>query len=248
MAYNILLVDDDEEFREEFREFLFDYKVIEASGGREALDILSRPNEIDLVILDVVMPGLPGTEVLRRIKAAYPDLAVIILTGHGSKQTVIDALKGRADDYIEKPVEIPKARKVIHHLLEMSTSPVEAVPGSINVKIKKVMQFVDRNYDKRVSLKDAAELVALSPKYLSRLFRQSVGIGFSQYRVKARMEKAVELLEVTDYTIAEISYKLGYENPESFTRTFAKIVGCAPTEYRAGRRSPRSGGGGTESI
>lgn len=237
MAFNVLLVDDDREFREEFCDFLCDYNVIEARSGEEALEILNRPNEVDIVILDVVMPGLSGTEVLKLIKARYPDLPVVILTGQGSKKTVIDALKGRADDYIEKPVDIPRTQEIIERLLSGSLEPAEAPPGGTDAKIKKVMLFLDRNYDKRVSLKDAAALVALSPKYLSRLFKEKVGVGFNDYRLKARVEKAIQLLETTDYSIAEISYKLGYENPESFARLFAKVVGCTPTDYRAdGRR------------
>jgi YesN/AraC family two-component response regulator len=240
VAFNVLLVDDDAEFREEFRDFLYDYNVVEAASGAEALEILSRPNEIDIVILDVVMPGLPGTEVLKLIKSDYPALPVIILTGQGSKKTVIEALKGRADDYIEKPVDIPRTQEIIDRLLAGSLTPAEAPPGGAGAKIEKVMQFLDRNYDKRVSLRDAAALVALSPKYLSRLFKERVGIGFNEYRLKARMEKAIELLETTDYSIAEISYRLGYENPESFARLFSRVVGRAPSDYRAqGRRRKR---------
>lgn len=244
MAYSILLVDDDPEFREEFRDFLFDYNVVEASSGQEALELLSRPNEIDIVILDVVMPGLSGTEVLRRMKAAYPKLPVVMLTGHGSKKTVIDALKGKADDYMEKPVDLPMTQEVIERLLHRAQQPADALPGGTDAKVKKVMRFLDRNYDKRVSLKDAAALVALSPKYLSRLFKQRVGIGFSEYRLKARMERAVELLETTDFTISEIAFNLGYENPESFARLFTKIAGCTPTRYRAGRSTRRGETGG----
>lgn len=237
MAFNVLLVDDDHEFREEFCDFLCDYNVVEASNGEEALEILSRPNEIDVVILDVVMPGISGTEVLKIIKEKYPDLGVIILTGQGTKKTVIEALKGRADDYIEKPVDIPKTQAIIERLLSQRIQPVDALPGGTDEKLDKVMRFLDRNYDKRVSLQDAAALVALSPKYLSRLFKEVVGIGFSDYRLKVRMEKAVELLETTEYSIAEIAFKLGYENPESFARLFGKVVGCTPTEYRIeGRR------------
>ena len=235
MAYNILLVDDDREFREEFRDFLFDYNVIEASDGQEALDLLSRPNEVDVVVLDVVMPGLQGTEVLRRIKAAHTDLPVVILTGHGTKQTVIEALKGKADDYIEKPLEIPRTKEIIERLLARRPQPAGTIPGGIDAKLKKVMEFLDRNYDKRVSLKDGAALVGLSPKYLSRLFKDRVGIGFSEYRLKSRMEKAVQLLETTDLTVSEIAFKLGYSNPESLAKLFVKIVGCSPSEYRAGR-------------
>jgi two-component system response regulator YesN len=240
MAFNILLVDDDREFREEFREFLSGYNVVEASEGSEALGILSRPNEIDVVILDVVMPGMPGTEVLKVIKSRYPDLGVIILTGRGTKKTVIEALKGKADDYVEKPVDIPKTREIIKRIVSARLTPSDVPEGGADAKVQKVMRFLDRNYDKRVSLSDASELVGLSPKYLSRLFRARVGIGFNEYRLKARMEKAIELLETTDYTIAEISYKLGYENPESFARLFVKVAGRPPSEFREEGRSRRS--------
>jgi CheY-like chemotaxis protein len=57
MPYTILLVDDDNEFREEFKDLLEDYTVIEAANGQAALDILKAPNAVDLVILDVMMPG-----------------------------------------------------------------------------------------------------------------------------------------------------------------------------------------------
>jgi two-component system response regulator YesN len=232
MAYNILLVDDDREFREEFRDFLYDYNVIEASNGKGALELLSRPNEIDVVILDVIMPGLSGTEVLKRIKAICPDLGVIILTGHGSKGTVIEALKGKADDYIEKPIDIHKTKEIIERLIQQRKPPGDVIPGGFDAKIKRVIHFVERNYDKRVSLKDAARLVALSPKYFSRVFKVKVGVGFNEYRLKIRMEKAARLLETTDYSVDEISYSIGYENPESFARLFKKIRGCTPTAYR----------------
>jgi two-component system response regulator YesN len=242
MAYNILLVDDDREFREEFRDFLHDYGVIEASNGEEALAILSRPNEVDVVVLDVIMPGLKGTEVLKRIKAMCPELGVIILTGHGSKATVVDALKGRADDYIEKPVEIHRARDIIERLIRQKKPPGEIVPGGLDEKIKRVMHFIERNYDKRVSLGDAAALVALSPKYLSRVFKEKTGTGFDEYRLKVRMERAAELLDTTEYSVEEIAYRIGYENAESFARLFKKIMGCTPTGHRDRPRGRRRKG------
>jgi YesN/AraC family two-component response regulator len=232
MAYNILLVDDDKEFREELRDLLHDYDIVEASDGKEALALLSSPNEVDVVILDVVMPGLSGTEVLKDIKAMYPDLGVIILTGYGSKETVIEALKGKADDYIEKPVDIHKTRDIVKRLIRERVAMDGSAPGSMDAKIKRVTHFIDRNYEKSVSLESAAKLVALSPKYLSRIFKQKTGLGFSEYRLRVRIERAAELLESTGYTVDEISSKVGYENAESFTRLFKRIKGCTPTEYR----------------
>lgn len=242
MAYNILLVDDDEDFRDEFRDYLEEYNVVEASTGEEALELLSKPNEIDLVILDVIMPGLTGTKVLKRIKEMTPDLAVIILTGYGTKATAIEALKGRADDYIEKPVDIGRTKEIIERLLRDRTPTDEVIEGGIGARIKRVMHFVQRNYDKKVSLEHAAELACLSPKYLSRVFKQTAGMGFSDYKLKVRMAKAAELLETTDYTVDRISHEIGYENPESFTKLFKKVTGSAPTEYRQGKRTkPRKG-------
>jgi DNA-binding NtrC family response regulator len=117
LADKILVVDDDVEFRQELRDFLEGYDTIEASSGQEVLRLLKRANEIGLVILDVMMPGANGIDVLREIKRNDPDLNIIILTGHSSKDVAIEALKGRADDYIEKPLDIDKIKEVIDKLL-----------------------------------------------------------------------------------------------------------------------------------
>jgi two-component system response regulator YesN len=239
MAYTVLVVDDDRDFREEFRDFLYDYNIVEACDGKEALELLSRPNEIDVVILDVIMPGPSGTEVLKRIKERYPEMGVIILTGHGTKSTVIEALKGKADDYIEKPVDIHKTKEIVNRLIQEKAPLGDVAPGGIDAKVKRVMNFVDRNYDKRVSLEEAAALVALSPKYFSRIFKVKAGIGFNDYRLRVRMKKAAGLLESTDYSVDEISHRVGYENPESFTRLFKRIVGSTPTVYREKRTAKR---------
>lgn len=76
---HILLVDDDQRFRRELIEYLEDYSVIQASSGEDALRLLAQSNEIDLVILDVMMPGLDGIHVLKRMKQMSPDLGIIIL-------------------------------------------------------------------------------------------------------------------------------------------------------------------------
>jgi len=237
MPFNILLVDDDRDFREEFRECLDEYNVVEASNGREALEILTKPNEIDLVILDVVMPGMRGTDVLKALKEAEPDLGVVILTGYGSKSVVVEALKGRADDYLEKPLDIPKAKEVIARLLRARPVPEGASADGIEARIRRVTHFLERNYDKAVSLRDVAAIACLSPKYLSRVFPRIVGQGFNAYKSKVKAERAARLLVTTDTPIEQIAFDLAYENPESFARAFKKTTGVTPSAYRAGARS-----------
>jgi len=227
MPYRILVVDDDAEFREELRECLSRYRVVEASSGEEALDIIRKPHAINLVLLDVFMPGLSGTEILKQIKQISPKLSIIILTGNSSKDVAVDALKGRADDYIEKPVDMDKFHKTIERVLA----------GSHGVgKMERAKNFLKDNYDKKVGLADISQELCLSPKYLSRIFKEKTGMGFSDYRLKIKMEMAGELLATTSLSVQELSDKLGYKNLESFVRMFKKMTGETPTGYRTGRK------------
>ena len=232
MPYNVLIVDDDKDFRDEFKDYLEDYKVIEASNGKEALELLNNPNEIDLVILDVMMPGLRGTEVLKQMKQISPGLGIIILTGYSSKEVVIEALKGQADDYLEKPIDIPKTKESIEKILESKGEKIDINAGDTEGKIERVKHFAERNYHKKVCLRDAAAIVCLSPKYLSRIFKQKTGVGFSEYRLTVKIKKAKELLKKPGYNIDQLAYMMGYQNTESFIRIFKKFTGCTPAEYR----------------
>lgn len=232
MAEKILIVDDDAEFRQELRALLDDYEVIEASSGDECLKILKQANEISLVILDVRMPGLSGTEVLEEIKKTDSHLGIIILTGYSSKAVAIEALKGHADDYVEKPVAPARLKEAIEALLAKRRGEPDISASGIKEKIEKVKRFTERNKFKKTTLTEAASCVYLSPKYLSRLFKQVAGQSFSSYRLTVKMDAAQELLKKTGYNIDQISDKLGYENPESFIRQFKIRTRLTPTEYR----------------
>jgi two-component system response regulator YesN len=235
----ILIVDDDEDFRSEIRDFLEEYDVIEASNGDKALGLLKRPNDIDLVILDVKMPGLSGTTILKKIKDMLPDIGVIILTGYGSKDIAIEALRGKSDDYIEKPVDIENIKVIIERVLESKRGDEDIDSIDVNGKIERVKRFVERNCYKRLCLKDAAESVYMSPKYLSRIFKQNTGISFSRYRLNIKISKAKELLGATGYNINQIAYNLGFQNAESFMRIFKKLTNCTPTEYRVKKKKQK---------
>jgi len=81
--------------------------------------------------------------------------------------------------------------------------------------------------------------VSLSPKYLSRVFKDVTGTGFMEYKLKIKIDKAKELLKGTGSTISEISDKLGFMNPESFMRIFKKVTGATPTKFRKRKKPVR---------
>jgi len=103
----ILLVDDEERFLATTQKLLAKkgINVVTAAGGAEALDLLKHKN-IHVVILDVKMPGMDGNETLREIKARFPLVEVIMLTGHATVESAIDGLKSGATDYLMKPIGI----------------------------------------------------------------------------------------------------------------------------------------------
>jgi DNA-binding NtrC family response regulator len=104
---NVLLVDDETEFLETLVKRLRKRKLIVhgVSGGEQALEDL-KTNPVDIVILDVKMPGMSGLETLRRIKKEYPLTEVIMLTGHASMEVAIEGMDIGAFDYLMKPIDI----------------------------------------------------------------------------------------------------------------------------------------------
>jgi two-component system, response regulator YesN len=239
MPDKILLVDDDVNFRSELKDFLEGYEIIEASSGEDALKILKRANDINAVVLDVMMPRLNGLDVLAEIKKTDPDMGIIILTGYGSKDVAVEALKGHADDYIEKPAEVSGIRESIEKVLAAKHTGGRDDEGGIPGKIAQIKNFIERNCFKKISLNDAAQSVYLSPKYLSKIFKQEAGVGFSEFKLRIKTDKAKELLAKSALNVNQLSDKLGYENPESFIRQFKKFTKCTPTEFRKKIRSKK---------
>jgi len=103
----ILLVDDEDSFRLPLSKRLAKrgFVVEQAAGGNQCLVLLGEKN-IDVVVLDVKMPGMSGIEVLQKIKARHPQIEVILLTGHATTASGVEGIKSGAFDYLTKPIEL----------------------------------------------------------------------------------------------------------------------------------------------
>jgi len=106
MSARILIVDDEKAVRESLEEILNmeDYQVDTVSSGEKALEVIN-DEDYNLVLLDLKMPGVDGVEVMRQISRYAPETKVIILTGHGTLESAIEALRSGAEDYMLKPYE-----------------------------------------------------------------------------------------------------------------------------------------------
>jgi DNA-binding NtrC family response regulator len=115
----IIVVDDDDNNRKSTEMALRKdgYDVVSCAGGGEGLERL-RQGGADLLVTDLRMPGMDGLEVLRQARAIDPKIAVLVITGFGSVESAVDAMKQGADDYLQKPVNLVELRKRVAAAVE----------------------------------------------------------------------------------------------------------------------------------
>jgi DNA-binding NtrC family response regulator len=137
MKVRILLVDDEEDFVQALSERLAmrDYDVTTSLSGEDAVEKIKHYN-FDVVILDVLMPGLNGIDVLKEIKGIKPLTEVIMLTGHATVETAIEGMKLGANDYLMKPCETEDLVSKINRAYEKKAEHDE------RIRAAKVKEFI----------------------------------------------------------------------------------------------------------
>ena len=114
----ILVIDDEESICRALSTIFKDegFETISASRGEVGLEILDKEKP-SMVFLDIWMPGMDGLEVLQKIKETFPELPVVMISGHAAISTAMEATRMGASDFIEKPLELEAIMKVVHRVL-----------------------------------------------------------------------------------------------------------------------------------
>jgi len=99
--------------------------------------------------------------------------------------------------------------------------------------IDRAKQYIRQHFTEELSLEEAAESVHLNPFYFSKVFKQHVGETFIDYLTGLRIDRAKQLIEEEGLSLKEVSYQVGYKDPNYFSRVFKKVTGVAPSEYRS---------------
>jgi len=157
MNKRILIVDDEKSIRDSVSGILLDegFEPLCAAGGEEGLTVLEK-EDIDLVLLDIWMPGLDGLEVLRRIKEQIPHLPVIMISGHGTIETAVQATKTGAYDFIEKPPSYEKLVLAINNALHF-------------VKLEEENRILKQQSSKRVELTGSSPAIMALKEKIKRV-------------------------------------------------------------------------------
>lgn len=179
MKRSILIVDDEKNIRNGLAMAmeLEGYETLTAEDGAEAWSLMGK-KDVDLVITDLRMPNLSGEQLLQKINSAYPRLPVIILTGHGTIETAVDAMRKGAIDFFTKPVELDRLSLVVKKALSTTDLYAEHERLKAEVAILKARNRYDRIVGKSQKMVSLMETVAqVAPTRASVLITGESGVG-----------------------------------------------------------------------
>lgn len=179
MKRSILICDDEKNIRSGLAMAmeLEGYQALTAEDGQIAWSLINKES-VDLVITDLRMPNLSGEELLKRISSAYPRMPVIILTGHGTIETAVEAMRGGAIDFFTKPVDLDRLSLVVRKAISSSDLYAEHEKLKLEVEQLKARNRYDRiigKSQKMVALMDTVSQVA--PTKASVLITGESGVG-----------------------------------------------------------------------
>jgi DNA-binding response OmpR family regulator len=243
----ILVVEDNAELREYIAgDVLSKYHVEQASNGREGFE-KAMAHIPDLIISDIMMPDGNGLELCEKLKAdeKTSHIPVILLTAKQTDVNKIEGYKKGADAYISKPFNSALLNTQVENLLESrkrlralfskaeTAYAAEAEVTDIEKEfLKKAEQVIlDNLSNTQFDVESFAEKLKMNRQQLSRKLKAISNQTPNEYIIIVRFKKAADLLIAGEFNISEVSYKLGFSEPASFTRAFTKIYGKSPRKY-----------------
>ncbi len=233
----ILVVDDDPVIGDALTAALEGgYTVHTAGSGAAACSIL-QSHSIDTIILDAVLGDEHGLDLVDQFRSCS-HAPIVILTGYGTEDLAIGALRAHVADYLKKPVGLPALHEVLGRLIPREQGTCDLVA--------RACRYLEAHPPKEFRAADLANQIGVSEAHLRRLFREACGKTPRQYLTEVRMMRAVFLLRTTARSVKRIAVEVGYPDLRTFRRTFARLMHLSPQAWRRQRYTvdrPQTGGG-----
>ncbi len=243
----ILLVDDNKEMVDYLKNnFKSKYITLTAGNGEEALAIL-KEQKVDIVLSDVMMPGIDGIKLCELIKKNMQTchIPVILLSAKGSIEAQTAGIRIGADDYIPKPFSMNLLKGKINNILKAKqrlrhyysdTIDIDTAKMTSNTLdeefMSKAIQIVEENIDdENFTADDLAEKLFMSRSSLYLKMNSVSGEPPANFIRRIRFNKACKLLLEGRYSISEISSRVGFSSASYFSTSFKKYMGCLPSDY-----------------
>lgn len=246
---SIVLIVEDEPIEQEFLtsivvdELISEENILACESGVQAV-ALAKKYRPDIIIMDVLIPELDGLSAIEEIRQFLPDVCVVILTAYSDFSFAQRAISLRVCEYLLKPVKPKDFRELLQRLLTTVSAPTTIAPKAVAASKKKepeqsqhpfieeAVEYIKTHYRERLTLETVASKVFVNPKYFSHIFKKEVGVAFTEYVIRLRIQYACQLLETTNYPAYRISFECGFSDPSYFNRVFCAQMNMTPQSYR----------------
>jgi len=249
-ALNILIVDDNEELRTFLKDTLAaQYQILEAEDGINGVD-MAQQHLPDLIISDVMMPGMNGTEFCKIIKENIETshIPFLMLTAKNSVEAEIEGAESGADLYFTKPINtnlllitirniFEQRRKVKEHYSKNKEMQPRDLVHSEKDKLfmNKLLAIIDAQMvNPEMDIDFLCKEIGMSRTKLYQKLKSITGQSIGEFVRSARLRKAVEIMKTEDVLMTEVMYRIGIQTQSYFTKAFKKEFGVTPTAYIQG--------------
>ena len=243
----VLVVDDNEELLAFIMETLKgNYKITTAKSGEEALEKIDEQMP-ELIISDVMMPGIDGFELCTKLKNELKTshIPVVLLTAKSGEESEYEGLKTGADYFVEKPFFPHILSQLIDNILATRKNLIERFKSDINMLpteaahsdsdrdlIERITQLILKNIDHSdLDVGFVVNEIGISRSLLHIKLKNLTGCSATEFIRSIRLRQAVKLIADGTCNISEAAYQTGFSSPTYFTRRFKEFFGTTPKQY-----------------
>ena len=244
----VMIVDDNRDFLSYMvSELSGHFNVVPASGGESCLEKLHKVQP-DVLVSDVMMPGMDGFELTRRVKndIETSHIPVILLTARTSDDIRLEGYETGADAYLTKPFKMDILEARIRNLIDERQRRISSFSASAEIRpanvavntldeklMDGIMESIQKNMDNPdYSVEELSSDVNMHRMNLYRKLQSLVGMTPSEFIRTIRLKKAAQILsERPDISISELADMVGFNTPKYLTRYFKEMFGCTPSQY-----------------
>lgn len=255
----ILLVEDNAELLY-FLKSIFDnkYRVLEAGDGIEGVK-KARKYLPDIIVSDLMMPNLDGIGLIHELHAelSTSHIPIILLTARSTIESKVAGLEEGADDYITKPFSAVYLQSRVENLLQQrkqlrdfyranlgikkDSNPIPNLPGidgnnltqNDRKFLERLLELMEKNMDNGdLVVDDFVKEMAVSRSVFFKKLKALTGMAPIEFIKDMRIKKAAQLIKQGDYTMTQIAYMVGINDPRYFSKCFKQYYDMTPTEYK----------------
>jgi len=250
LKQEVVIVEDDTDIRNFLTsELSEDYKVTTFSNGDEALKSILSSDTTDIIISDVMMPGIDGYAFCQKIKhnVNTNHIPVVLISARTDDKDRMMGLEAGADSYLPKPFNTEVLRTTIvsllanRNLLKAKFSGVQQQEDNVKnismeshdeILLKKVMDVINNNISSPdFNVERLASEVGMSRVHLHRRLKEITNLSTRDFIKSLRMRQAARLLREKKLSVAEVAYATGFANSSHFSNSFRKMYGVSPTVF-----------------